>query len=439
MQIKDIEQAAQRLSDIVHNTPTMLSRTFSELGGANVYFKYENQQRTGSFKVRGASNKVAKLLETQERAPETSQQSGCFGIEEQPPARRSFSDDLCPETSNEGELRRVVAASAGNHAQGLAYAASRLGLDCTIVMPRSTPIAKIAATEGYGAKVVLSGSNYDAAYNKALEIQETGGAVFIHPFDDLDVIAGQATVAMEILQDLPDAEAIVVPAGGGGLLAGVAYYVKTLRPDIKVIGVQASGAPAIKKSFDAKKLVSTDDVYTIADGIAVKSPGKLTVEMINKYVDEIVTVEDDEISSAILLLLERGKQVVEPAGAVSLAAVLNRKVDLAGKKVVCVLSGGNIDVSFIHKIVEKGLVTRGRQMRFRAIMLDVPGSLEQLSSIIAKNGANVIMVQYDKISADLNLNETIIHVGCEVSGHAHGDKLIAALEQEGYRVTREDA
>ena len=402
MKIKDIELAAQRLESIVHNTPVMPSRTFSELSGSNVYFKYENQQRTGSFKVRGASNKISKLMEVR-------------------------------------KISEVVAASAGNHAQGLAYAASRFGIKCTIVMPRSTPIAKVAATEGYGANVVLSGKSYDDAYNKALEIQAESGAVFIHPFDDLDVIAGQATVAMEILADLPDAEAIVVPAGGGGLLAGVAYYAKSIRPDIKIIGVQAEGAPAIKKSFDEKKLTSTDDVYTIADGIAVKSPGKLTVEMINKYVDEMVTVSDDEIASAILLLLERGKQVVEPAGAVSIAAMLNNKAEnLSGKKVVCILSGGNIDVSFIHKIVEKGLVTRGRQMRFRAIMVDSPGSLEQFAAVIAKCGANVIAVQYDKISIDLNLNETIIHIGCEVSGPAHGEKVIIELEKTGYRVTRED-
>jgi len=404
MRIHDIEQAAERLADIVHHTVSMPSRTFSEMSGANLYFKYENQQRTGSFKVRGASNKIAKLMETSENR----------------------------------ELPQVIAASAGNHAQGLAYSASRFGIKCTIVMPRATPIAKIEATRGYGAEVVLSGASYDDAYNKALEIQAESGAIFVHPFDDLDVIAGQATVAMEILADLPDIDAIVVPAGGGGLLAGVAFYAKSVRPDIKIIGVQASGAPAIKNSFDAKKLTSTDKVYTIADGIAVKSPGTLTVELINEYVDEMVTVSDDEIASAILLLLERGKQVVEPAGAVPLAAMLNNKTDLDGKKVVCILSGGNIDVSFIHKIVEKGLVTRGRQMRFRAIMLDSPGSLERFSSIIAECGANVIMVQYDKISANLSLNETIIHVGCEVSGPKHGEKVIAALERAGYRAERED-
>ena len=402
MQITDIQQAAKRLESIIHKTPTTMSRSFSEMCGADIYFKFENQQRTGSFKVRGASNKVAKLAENE-------------------------------------NLTEVVAASAGNHAQGLAYASSRLGIKCTIVMPRSTPIAKVAATEGYGATVVLSGRTYDDAYNKALEIQAETGAVFIHPFDDLDVIAGQATVAIEILNDLPDLDAIVVPAGGGGLLAGISYYVKSIRPEIKVIGVQASGAPAIKNSFDAKALTTTDDVYTIADGIAVKVPGTLTFELINQYVDEMVTVTDDEIASAILLLLERGKQVVEPAGAVSLAAMLNRKVaNLGGKKVVCVLSGGNIDVSFIHKIVEKGLISRGRQMRFRAIMLDSPGSLEQFAAVIAECGANVIAVQYDKISADLNLNETIIHIGCEVGGPEHGERVIAKLEAAGYRVTRED-
>ncbi|OEH85246.1 threonine ammonia-lyase [Desulfuribacillus stibiiarsenatis] len=386
--------------EFIHNTPLKHSHTFSQMVNCSLYLKYENQQKTGSFKVRGAYNKISTLLETSS-----------------PPA--------------------VIASSAGNHAQGVAFAASSLGIKSTIVMPKSTPIAKVAATEEYGAEIVLYGDCYDDAYNKAMELQQESGAVFIHPFDDEDVIAGQGTIGLEIFRDLPDVEVVIVPAGGGGLLAGVAYYMKQVNPKVKVIGVQSSGADAIVRSFYNAKYTETEKAITIADGIAVKKPGLLTMSLIQKYVDEIVTISDAEIAAAILLMLERDKQVVEPAGAASLAVVLNNRSDFAGKKVACVLSGGNIDVSFIHKIVEKGLVKRGRQLKLRTVMLDKPGSLEKFASIASKCGANIIMVQHDRTNADLHLNEAILHVIFEVSGPKHGNELIQALEQNGYRVTIE--
>lgn len=400
MESRDVEAAAQRLKEQIHNIHVSSSQTFSKMSGCELYLKCENRQKTGSFKVRGAYNKLAKLKE----------QGGC---------------------------EHVIASSAGNHAQGVSYAGAMLGMHATIVMPKSTPIAKVSATKGYGAEVVLAGDNYDECYEAARKIQEETGAVFIHPFDDEDVIAGQGTIAYEILHDLPNADVIVVPAGGGGLLAGISFYAKQINHRIKIVGVQAQGADAIVRSFREGRHCTSDSVYTIADGIAVMNPGEKTVKLIQENVDEMVTVTDDEIAATILLLLEREKQVVEPAGACSLAAVLNHKINVEGKRVVCVLSGGNIDVSFIHKIVEKGLVTRGRNMKFRTLMLDVPGSLEKMTRIMHEANANIIEVRYDRISPDLKLNETIIHMGVEVSSKEHGEKMVRMLEEHGYEITLE--
>ncbi|HIT84947.1 MAG TPA: threonine ammonia-lyase [Candidatus Ornithomonoglobus intestinigallinarum] len=400
LELKEIEKAAQRLKGTIHRTKIEKSTTFSNMAGGEVYLKFENQQKTGSFKIRGAANKIAALIER-------------------------------------GEIKSGVASSAGNHAQGVAYASHVHGIPATIVMPKSTPIAKVAATEGYGAKVVLHGDCYDDAYNKAVEIQETEGATFLHPYDDLEVMAGQGTIGIEILEDLPTVDIVVVPAGGGGLLAGVASCIKHINPRVKIIGVQAEGAPAIAESFRQKKHVSTESVKTIADGIAVKVPGEKTVELINKYADDVVTVSDSEISSAILLLLERTKQVVEPSGATPLAAVLNGKVDVKNKKVACVLSGGNIDVSFIQRIIDLGLASRDRKLKFSTKLLDLPGSLEHLSHALAEAGANIIMVQYDRFSAELDPNEAIIHMACEVGGKEHGQRVVKILEKNGYEVTRE--
>ena len=400
MESRDVEAAAQRLKEQIHNIHVSSSQTFSKMSGCELYLKCENRQKTGSFKVRGAYNKLAKLKE----------QGGC---------------------------EHVIASSAGNHAQGVSYAGAMLGMHATIVMPKSTPIAKVSATKGYGAEVVLAGDNYDECYEAARKIQEETGAVHIHPFDDEDVIAGQGTIAYELLHDLPNADVIVVPAGGGGLLAGISFYAKQINPRIKIVGVQAQGADAIVRSFREGRHCTSDSVNTIADGIAVMNPGEKTVKLIQENVDEMVTVTDDEIAATILLLLEREKQVVEPAGACSLAAVLNHKIDVEGKRVVCVLSGGNIDVSFIHKIVEKGLVTRGRNMKFRTLMLDVPGSLEKMTRIMHEANANIIEVRYDRISPDLKLNETIIHMGVEVSSKEHGEKMVRMLEEHGYEITLE--
>ncbi len=400
MQLHNIEQAAERLAGVIHKTAVNSSRTFSEMAGTELYIKCENLQKTGSFKVRGAYNKIASMAQA-------------------------------------GPLPQLVAASAGNHAQGVAFAATTLGATATIVMPRSTPIAKVTATEGYQAKVILHGNGYDEAYEYAAKLCEAENATFIHPFNDEDVIAGQGTISLEILKSLPTVNTVIVPAGGGGLLAGMAACIKQVNPSIQVIGVQAEGADAIVRSFKSKKLVSTKTAITIADGIAVRKPGEITTKLINQYVDDMVTVSDDAIAETILLLLERTKMVVEPAGAAALAAAINNKINISGRRVVCVLSGGNIDVGFIHKVVEKGLVTRGRLMKFRTIMPDSPGSLQKFSTIVAECGANIIMVQHDRLHTNLQLGDAILHVACEVSGFSHGKEMIARLEKNGYRTTME--
>lgn len=397
LKLQDIELAAQRLRPVLHHTELDMSSTFSEMTGGRIYLKCENRQKTGSFKIRGATNKIAALVER-------------------------------------GELKSVVASSAGNHAQGVALAAKSFGIPATIVMPATAPIAKIQATEGYGAKVVLSGDCYDDAYAKAREICEEEGATFLHPYNDLDVIAGQGTLGLEILSDLPTADIVIAPAGGGGLLSGVAACIKQINPRIQIIGVQAEGADAIARSFREKRYISTDAVSTIADGIAVKAPGDITVELINRNVDDVVTVGDIEISEAILMLMERCKQIVEPSGATPVAAVLKGKVDVRGKKVVCLLSGGNIDVSFIQCIIEQGLVSRHRRLKFTVTLLDKPGSLSGLLNDVAALGANILSVEHDRLSAGLNPNETNVHIACEVGGEAHGENVVAELKNKGYNL-----
>lgn len=398
LQLREIELAAERLKPILHHTELDLSSTFSKMTGGEIYLKCENRQKTGSFKIRGASNKIACLAQS-------------------------------------GELKSVVASSAGNHAQGVAYAAQRFGIPATIVMPASAPIAKVQATEGYGAHVILHGDCYDDAYAKACEVCDSESAVFLHPYNDLGVIAGQGTLGLEILRDLPTADIVLVPAGGGGLLSGVSACIKQINPRVKVIGIQADGADAIARSFRTKKHVETDTVSTIADGIAVKNPGDITVELINRYADDIVTVSDNEISEAILLLMERCKQIVEPAGAASVAAALKGKVNCTGKRVVCLLSGGNIDVSFIQSIIEQGLVERSRRLRFTATLLDKPGSLVKLLDDIANQGANILTVEHDRLSAGLNPNQTNVHIACEVGGKEHGESLLRSLGDKGFKIS----
>ena len=400
LELKDFELAQERLKPILHHTELDLSSTFSSMTGGKVYLKCENRQKTGSFKIRGASNKIAAMVER-------------------------------------GEKCSVVASSAGNHAQGVAYAAKKFGIPATIVMPKAAPIAKVQATEGYGAKVVLAGDCYDDAYARACEICREEGATFLHPYNDLEVIAGQGTLGMEILGDLPAGDIVIVPAGGGGLLAGVAAAVKQLNPRVKVYGVQAEGADAIAQSFREGRLITTESASTIADGIAVKAPGDITVELIRRYADGVLTVSDTEIADAILLLLERCKQVVEPAGATPLAAVLSGRLDVKGKRVVCVLSGGNIDVSFIQSIIERGLVARHRRIKFVVTLVDRPGSLMQMLGVISSAGANILQLEHDKLSEGLNPNETNVHVSLEVGGEEHGDAVIGALREKGYVVESE--
>ena len=395
IELKDVELAAERLRPILHHTELDLSATFSQMCGCQLYLKYENRQKTGSFKIRGASNKIAAMIERGERCP-------------------------------------VVASSAGNHAQGVAFSASKFGIPATIVMPKAAPIAKVKATRGYGANVVLTGECYDDAYAEAMRICREEGAQFLHPYNDLEVIAGQGSLGLEILGDLPTADIIIVPAGGGGLLAGLSAAVKKVNPRIQVYGVQGTGADAIAKSFREKRLVINDYASTIADGIQVKAPGDIAVEILNRYADGVVTVTDSEIAEAILLLMERCKQVVEPAGATPLAAVLSGKIDVAGKKVVCVMSGGNIDVSFIQSIIEQGLVARQRRVCFVVTLIDKPGSLVQLLQVLSSSGANIFSIHHDKVNSLLGPNETNVHISCEVAGPEHRDELIASLKAKGY-------
>lgn len=396
MDMVNVYDAQKRLQGTVHHTPLSHSLTFSQIAKGEIYLKCENLQKTGSFKVRGAYNKISAITDP--------------------------------------TVKTVVASSAGNHAQGVAYAAAERGMESIIVMPKSTPIAKVSATENYGAKVVLHGDVYDDAYARAMEIVKEKNALFIHPFDDDEVIAGQGTIGLELMNDMPDLDTVIVPAGGGGLLAGVAFAVKHVNPRVKVIGVQAARADAIVQSFRAGKLIESDKIFTIADGIAVKKPGENTLRYICEYVDDMMTVTDDEIAATIIQLMERTKLIVEPAGAVSLALALSGRLDLIDKKVACVLSGGNIDVGFVHKIIEKGMLSRGRQLKFSVILADKPSSLEQFAHVMGANGANIVSVQYDRMSAELQLNETILHIACEVSGFEQGRRVIHALEQNGYNI-----
>ena len=395
--LQELEKASERLKPILHHTELDLSSTFSAMTGGKVYLKCENRQKTGSFKIRGASNKIASLVD-------------------------------------QGHPGPVVAAPAGNHAQGVAYAAARLGVPATIVMPKTAPIAKLQATAGYGAKVVTAGDCFDDAYAEACRICEEEGATFLHPYNDPEVIAGQGTLGRASLSARPYVDVSVAPAGGGGLLAGIAAAVKQINPRVQVYGVQAAGCDPIARSFKEKKLVIADSASTIADGIAVKAPGDITVDIINRYADGVVTVSESEIANAILLLIERCKQVVEPSGATSLAAVLSGKSDGGGKRGVCVLSGGNIDVSFIQSIIERGLVARHRRIKFTAIIVDRPGSLVQLLQVIADAGGNILAVEHDKLRENLNPNETSVHISCEVGGEEHGRALIEKLIEKGYAV-----
>lgn len=395
--IADIERARALLNGHIKRTPLLQSPGITTHLGLPVYLKAENLQRAGSFKVRGALTKIHSLTE-------------------------------------EEKARGVIAASAGNHAQGVALAASSLGIRSVICMPEGAPIAKLEATQSYGAQVVLHGETYDDAYQKALELQAEHGYTFIHGFDDPYTIAGQGTVGLEILDDLPDVGTVVVPIGGGGLMAGVALAVKSRKPDVRVVGVQAAGAPAVFLSRQQGKLVATESVHTIADGIAIKRPGALCWEIIQEHVDEVVLVDEEEIAQSILFLLERAKVIVEGAGAVGMAALLGDKVsDLQGP-VCVVLSGGNIDVNIISRIIERGLVKAGRYIRISTFVPDRPGGLQQLLATVAQTGANVIDVRHERWLNKVTIGEVEINLALETRNARHVEEILTTLKAKGYHV-----
>jgi len=395
----DIKQAYPIVREVAHYTPLDRSNTFSRMTGGEVYLKLECLQRTGSFKIRGAHYTISKLKDTIKT-------KGC------------------------------VAASAGNHAQGVAYAASSAGVKATIVMPEFSPAAKIQATLGYGAELVLYGRTYDEAVKKASEICEEKKSVFIHSFDDLRVIAGQGTIGLEMLADMPDLDVIVVPVGGGGLISGVAIAVRNIKPSVEIYGVQASGAPSMARSLKDGEIVELPRVDTIADGIAMKRPSDLTFDITRELVDDVVVVDDDEISHAIFMLLERCKQVVEPAGAVGLAALLSGKIDVKGKKVGIVISGGNINMSLLARIIERSLYQESRFVKISGLLPDRPGTLKDVLTVVAKARANVVTIEHNRISPHLSPGKAEVTITLEIPEMRYMDELMRMLREAGYHFSK---
>ena len=395
IQLSDIQAALGRIRADIRVSPCPRSEAFSGLTHNSIFLKLDNQQRTGAFKERGALNKLLTM-------------------------------------SAEERGRGVIAASAGNHAQGVSYHAGRHGVKARIVMPLPTPLTKVSATRAYGAEVLLHGANYDEAYEKAVEQSREERLTLIHAFDDDAVIAGQGTLGLEILEQHPEIEAIVSPIGGGGLIGGIACAVKEIRPAVKVYGVQPAKIPSMKAAVEAGKPVTLDSAKTIADGIAVRRAGERTLPLVQKYVDEIVTVEEEEIANAILLLLEREKTLAEGAGAAAMAAVLNRKVRLDAKRVAVLVCGGNIDVTLLARIIERGLVKDGRLVRLRVHLPDYPGALHRLTGILAEHRANIVETAYDRAYHGVNLGDTAIDITMETRGPEHIAELLAALVAAGY-------
>ena len=400
--IADIWEAYKLLKPCLHHTPLAPSRTLREITGADIYLKAENMQRSGSFKVRGASYKLSRL-------------------------------------SKDEYSRGVIAASAGNHAQGVAIAAAQNNISCTIVMPETAPLAKVTATQGYGAEVVLHGFTYDDAYQYCLELKQETGATFIHAFDDPDIIAGQGTLGLEMLSDLPDADALIVPIGGGGLIAGITIAARALRPNIKIIGVQAEGAAGCRASLDAGELRTLPTIATIADGIAVKRPGTLTFPIIQNLVDDVVMVNDEEIIGAVLLLMERSKMLVEGAGAAGVAAMLSGVVKLEGKRVLVPLTGGNIDINLVGRFIEHGLATAGRYFVIHTRLTDRPGELMRLLAIISEMRINVIDVRHQRISSRLPIMQREETLTLETRDRAQCEQLLQRLRSAGYVVEEAQA
>lgn len=391
-----IYHASYVLKDVIRETDVIAAPNIKP--DVNVFLKTENLQVTGSFKIRGSYYKISQL-------------------------------------SEEEKKKGVIACSAGNHAQGVALAATKNGIKSLISLPDGAPISKVEATKRYGAQVCLVKGVYDDAYNKALSLKEEKGYTFIHPFNDPDVIAGQGTIGIELLQQIPNLDAVVVPIGGGGLIAGVAFAIKSLNPRCKVYGVQAQGAPSMYDSVHDGHIDTLDHVATIADGIAVKTPGDLTFEICQKYVDDIVTVTDDEISAAILALLEQQKVIAEGAGAVPVAAVMFDKIpDIKGKNVCCLVSGGNIDVTILSRVIDRGLMMSGRSAKIKIALSDKPGQLSGVASIIAEMGGNVVLVEYDHADLDLNITDCFLRVSVETRDHDHIEAIKAALVKGGFCV-----
>lgn len=396
LNIEKIYEARERIKDIVLKTPFSDAPFLSEISGCDIYLKKENLQVTGAFKIRGAYNKIASLTKAQ-------QEGG------------------------------VIAASAGNHAQGVALSAARFNIKAVIIMPESTPLTKVNGVKDYGAEVILHGANYDEAYAYALKYGKENQLTFVHPFEDEEVIAGQGTLALDILDDCKDIDAVVIPVGGGGLIAGMATALKSINPKIEVIGVSAKGAPAFKNSFDMKEAIDSTSVRTIADGIAVRDTSSITLEYALKYVDKFISVDEEEIASAILFLLEKQKLVVEGAGAVTVASALHGKLEhLKGKKVALVLSGGNMDVTLLSVIIEKGLLKSGRKMKVTVTLIDKPGSLKRFTEILQELNANIVHIAYDRTSVSLDYGDANVTVHMETKGDEHQSQIRDALKTEGY-------
>ena len=393
--IDNVYRAREVLSEVIRETDVIYAPKLKV--GEDIYLKCENLQITGSFKIRGAYYKMSRL-------------------------------------SDEEKAKGVVACSAGNHAQGVALAAKRSGIKAVICLPDGAPISKVEATKSYGAEVCLVEGVYDDAYRKALSLRDEEGYTFIHPFDDEDVIAGQGTIGLELLEQLPELDAVIVPIGGGGLISGIAYTLKTLKPEIKVFGVQAAGAPSMKGSVDAGEIKELSAVSTIADGIAVKKPGVNTFNFCSQYVDKIVTVTDDEISAAILALMEQHKLVTEGAGACAVAAAMFGKVDIAGKKTVCLLSGGNIDVTILSRVIKRGLLMSGRTTQLTVELVDKPGQLVGVSKIIADLGGNVISIHHERANEGSDVNGCYLRITLETRNFEHIETIRKALSDAGFKI-----
>ena len=393
--LDSVYKAKYVLKDVIR--PTNVIPAPKLRPGTDLYLKTENLQVTGAFKIRGAYYKISQL-------------------------------------SEEERQKGVVACSAGNHAQGVALAAQRYGIKAVICLPDGAPISKVEATRSYGAEICLVEGVYDDAYQKALSLRDEEGYTFIHPFDDPAVIAGQGTIALELSEQVPDLDAIIVPIGGGGLISGIAYTMKSLNPNVKIYGVQAAGAPSMMNSIRDSRIETLESVVTIADGIAVKQPGELTYELCSRYVDEIVTVTDDEISAAILALMEQHKLVTEGAGAVAVAAAMFGKVDLEGKKTVCLLSGGNIDVTILSRVITRGLVMSGRSCQLTIELVDKPGQLLAVSRIIAEHGGNVTAVNYEPSKEGSDVNGCYIRIAMETRNFDHIRAIRQALTENGLKI-----